>query len=230
MNRKPYGENRNGELLSKTAPLGVRPAVDETQRTSQGATAPQPTIGSADEDEELSGADLDEAWAGLASALRSADADFDAAGAYVRLSRSLPADLVAMPLVERAAVSKRSDSRHEIRNLLLGLMGMGAVCASLAGLAFFGPGLERRMSSEPDVAEKAGSETRTVEPSIGAGDDWPDVQWEERLLALAGELHAERLRIQDPDRGSLGRVDQGLRDLEREFARARNDFEDRPGF
>ncbi|MND03424.1 hypothetical protein D3C83_232290 [compost metagenome] len=56
------------------------------------------------------------------------------------------------------------------------------------------------------------------------------MRWEEQLLAIADELHAERLRIHDPDRGSLGRVDEGLRELEREFARARNDFEDRPGF
>lgn len=229
MNRYEHGERRNGRLLSKTTPLEVRPAVDETQRTSQAATAPQPTIGSV-EDDDISGADLDEAWAGLTSALLAADEDFDPAGAYARLSRALPADLVAMPLVEPAAVQNPGDSRHEIRNLMLGLLGMGAVCAALAGLAVFGPGFERRTSPEPEVVQSAPSTTRTVESSLGAGEVWSDGRWEERLLALAEELHAERNRIHDPDRGSLGRVDQVLRDLEREFARARNDFDDRPGF
>lgn len=224
MNRNSESERRDGSVLSKTAPHDVRPSVDETQSTRQGATAPQPKIGFDDEDDGISAADLDEAWAGLTAALRSADEDFDAAAAYARLSRSLPSELVALPLVERATVRRPGDSGRELRNLALGLVAMGTVCAGLAGLAFFGPDFERRPATEQEMARRDDATSRPGISSLSAGEEWADGPWEERLLALAEELHAERYRIHDPDRGSLGRPDEDLRRLERDFAHVRDEL------
>jgi hypothetical protein len=224
MNRKPDGARGEGEILSPTAPLEVRPAVDETQSNGQGATAPQPKLEIDDDADDVSGADLDEAWAELTSSLLTADRDFDAAAAYSRLSRSLPPELVAMPLVELPSVGKASDWRFENRNLVLGLIAMGTVCAGLACLAVFGPGFERRSASERDLAALLPAVPQPDASSIGAGEVWADVRWEERLLALDDELHAERRRIVDGDHGSFDRPDEELRRLERDFAQVRDSF------
>jgi hypothetical protein len=224
MNRQPDGERRDGDVLSKTVPLEVRPALDETQSNGQGATASQPTIGPDDDADDVSVADLDEAWAELTASLLAADQDFDAFAAYARLSRSLPPELAAMPLVASPSVGKRSESRLERRNLISGAVAMGTVCAGLACLAVFGPGFERRSAPDRDVAALLPAAPQSSGASIGTGEVWADVRWEEDLLALAGELDAERYRIVDGDRGSLGRPDDELRRLENEFAQVRDSF------
>ena len=118
MNRKPDGERRDGDVLSKTVPLQVRPALDETQSNGQGATAPQPTIGPDDDADDVSAADLDEAWAELTSSLLAADQDFDAPAAYARLSRSLPPELAAMPLVHLAPRHRLSQEFVDLLDVL----------------------------------------------------------------------------------------------------------------
>lgn len=219
----------DSDLLAKTAPLDVRRPVDETQSARQAATAPQPKIGTNDEGE-ISASDLDEAWASLASALRSADEDFDPAAAYTRLSRALPRELVAMPLAEPVPVRRGNESRFEIRDLALGALAMGAVCAALAGLAVFGPGLERRTEPRQKIAGSGSPESRSGVSSASSGAAWSDVRWEEKLLALADELHAERLRIQPLDRRSLGPSDERLKRLERNVAQTRDSFGPSAGF
>jgi hypothetical protein len=230
MTRKPDRDERESDVLSRTAPHVTGPPVDETQSTRQGATAPQPKVGFDDELDDVTGEELDEAWAGLTLALKAADEDFDAAAAYLRLSRSLPADLVAMPLVERAAAVDAGGARRELRNLALGLVAMGAVCAGLAGIAFFGPGLEKLSRPEQEVAERPIEASQVSEPSPGAGEVWNDRRWEEDLLAFAHELESERRRLRDLDRDSFERPRDGIARLEHDFARAMQEFGDRAEF
>ncbi|HEV7280365.1 MAG TPA: hypothetical protein VGN57_09150 [Pirellulaceae bacterium] len=245
MTPQPERDDREADVLSRTAPLAgppfdvarppvdtSRPPVDETQSTRQSATAPQPKLepDDADDADDITGEELDEAWAGLTLALNAADQDFDSAAAYARLAQSLPTDLVQMPLVERASAETGRGTQREFRNLTLGLVAMGTVCAGLAGLAFFGPGFERRPVPQQDVAERTSDAPPVSEASPGAGEVWADARWEEDLLALAQELDAERHRLRAFDHESLQRPDEALARLKHDFERTRSEFGARAEF
>ena len=229
MTRQTDRGKRDADVLSRAAPDVSRPPVDETQSTRQSATAPQPKLEPEDLDDDITGEELDEAWAGLTLALKIADEEFDAADAYGRLSRSLPADLVQMPLVERASLASRGGSRTEFRNLALGLVAMGTVCAGLAGLAFFGPSFESKPRPERDVVERTIDDPpRLNGPSLGGREFWDDAQSETDLLALAHEFEAERRRLRGP--GPDRRPDEALARLEHDIARTRHEFDDHASF